>query len=267
MVVTPKDDTLLKKYLFLILKNSDLSQVVTGAAQPQITRTNLEPFHIPLPPKDIQEKIINEIETLEILEKESKEKIEIFKNEIFTVIKKNSISGRILDLCTISKRKIEPQSYKEKEFVYLGLEHIESNTGKLISKNIEFGGNIQSSKSCFVKSNILYGKLRPYLNKVVIADCDGICSTDILVLESKVPLLLKYILLSKEFVDEATLLMAGISLPRIRVESFLNIEVPIPQEQQEIVKQIEEIENKIQNIEKKLKILPIKKEEIFEKYL
>lgn len=105
------------------------------------------------------------------------------------------------------------------------------------------------------------------MNKVVIADCDGICSTDILVLESKVPLLLKYILLSKEFVDEATLLMAGISLPRIRVESFLNIEVPIPQEQQEIVKQIEEIENKIQNIENELKNLPTKKEEILNKYL
>jgi hypothetical protein len=78
------------------------------------------------------------------------------------------------------------------KYLYLGLEHIESNTGNFIT-NIEVGKNILSSKNVFHKGDVLYGKLRPYLNKVVIATDDGICSTDILVLKTKMPKILKYV--------------------------------------------------------------------------
>ena len=63
MVVHPKENSgLLKEYLFYFLINSDLSSVITGAAQPQITRENLSPFKIPLPPLEIQKQIVEELD-------------------------------------------------------------------------------------------------------------------------------------------------------------------------------------------------------------
>lgn len=62
MVVKPKENNLNKAYLFYLLKNTDLSSVITGAAQPQITGAALKPFKIPLPPLEIQEQIVEQID-------------------------------------------------------------------------------------------------------------------------------------------------------------------------------------------------------------
>lgn len=62
MVVTPKADSILKDFLFHILKHTDLSATISGSAQPQITRQNLAPFEIPLPPLEVQREIVAEIE-------------------------------------------------------------------------------------------------------------------------------------------------------------------------------------------------------------
>ena len=177
--------------------------------------------------------------------------------------------GKVSDLCMVSKEKINPQNAKKQEFYYLGLEHIKSNTGKISYKNIETGNNIQSTKNVFKKSDILYGKLRPYLNKVALVDFDGICSTDIIVLKSDIPLILKYILLSDNFVEETSSLMRGVSLPRINIESFLKIKVtyPVFKKQKEIVSKIEIIEKEISKKEKELKSIPKKKEDVLNKYL
>jgi type I restriction enzyme M protein len=62
MVVTPKSDAIDKRYLFHILNGSELTSVISGAAQPQITGTALKPFKIPLPPIDVQKQIVDELD-------------------------------------------------------------------------------------------------------------------------------------------------------------------------------------------------------------
>ncbi|MGI5870295.1 MAG: N-6 DNA methylase [Kiritimatiellia bacterium] len=63
MVVHPKDEKVLnQRYLYFVLESSDLSKTITGAAQPQITRASLSPFKIPLPPLEIQDQIVGELE-------------------------------------------------------------------------------------------------------------------------------------------------------------------------------------------------------------
>ena len=61
MVVKPKDDRLDKKFLYFFLRNTDLSSVITGAAQPQITGAALKPFKIPLPPIEVQNELVERI--------------------------------------------------------------------------------------------------------------------------------------------------------------------------------------------------------------
>lgn len=65
MVAQPRDDRIDRKYLYHLLRHTDLSSVVTGAAQPQITRQSLAPFPIPVPPLAIQHAIVADIEAQE----------------------------------------------------------------------------------------------------------------------------------------------------------------------------------------------------------
>ena len=62
MVIKPKENNLNKRYLYFLLRDTDLSSVITGAAQPQITGSALKPFLIPLPPLEIQEQIVAELD-------------------------------------------------------------------------------------------------------------------------------------------------------------------------------------------------------------
>lgn len=75
-----------------------------------------------------------------------------------------------------SSKQIEGSQITPSTWV-LDLEDIEKNSGKLLQK--KYGTKTTSNKSCFRKGDVLYGKLRPYLNKVLIADEDGCCSTEI----------------------------------------------------------------------------------------
>jgi len=61
MVVKPKDN-LDKNFLFYFLRNTNLKGVISGSAQPQITRASLSPFKIPLPPIEVQKEIVEQIE-------------------------------------------------------------------------------------------------------------------------------------------------------------------------------------------------------------
>mgnify|MGYP000476023924 CR=1 FL=1 len=63
MVCKPHNDAkVLKMYLYNFLRFSDVSSVITGSAQPQITRTNISDFQIPLPPLEVQQEIVDELE-------------------------------------------------------------------------------------------------------------------------------------------------------------------------------------------------------------
>ena len=74
--------------------------------------------------------------------------------------------------------KVEPINIPENAWM-LELEDIEKDTSKLL-KRLSFSERLsKSTKNYFKKGDVLYGKLRPYLNKVIIADQDGFCTTEI----------------------------------------------------------------------------------------
>ena len=115
----------------------------------------------------------------------------------------------------------------------------------------------------------MYGKLRPYLNKVALVAFEGICSTDILVLKSKSPLILKYILLSDNFVEQTSALMRGVSLPRIKTDAFLQLQISIPpfHEHKRTISKIDKIEAQITELEKSIEEIPQQKDAVLKKYL
>ncbi|HKI33401.1 MAG TPA: hypothetical protein VKA46_16220 [Gemmataceae bacterium] len=87
------------------------------------------------------------------------------------------VSVHLGELVSPSSEKVEPGESPNAR--YLSLEHIEPHTGRIIDHG--HGSDVKSTKTVFRTGDVLYGKLRPYLNKVTVAEFDGICSTDILV--------------------------------------------------------------------------------------
>lgn len=112
---------------------------------------------------------------------------------------------------------------------YIGLEHIERDTHRL--KGQGASSDTTSMKSVFRVGDILYGRLRPNLNKIVIAAFDGLCSTDILVLRPTKLIDGRYLLQlmsTREFLDYAISRAKGINLPRLSVQAIMAYACPVP---------------------------------------
>lgn len=121
--------------------------------------------------------------------------------------------------------------------VYVGLEHIDSGAFRLDRHG--HPNDVTSAKNRFQHDDILYGKLRPYLDKAVIAECDGICSTDILVFRAKSqvnPVFVLGQIHSAAFQAHATATTKGVNHPRTSWNGLASFEcfAPRPPEQQKI---------------------------------
>lgn len=111
---------------------------------------------------------------------------------------------------------------------YVGLENITQNTGAYIETS---GAKVVegSTSSVFQRGDLLYGKLRPYLKKVWLADFSGTCSTEFLVLSPKCnPFFLKAHLLGEDVTDIACGMSEGTRMPRTDWHTIGNIDIMCP---------------------------------------
>ena len=98
----------------------------------------------------------------------------------------------------------------------------------------------KSNKSVFKKGWVLYSKLRPYLNKVIIADEDGICTTEIIPIntnKAKIPIISEYLqiyLMSPYFLSYANQVAHGVKMPRIGTKDAKEALIPIPPIEEQI---------------------------------
>ena len=100
----------------------------------------------------------------------------------------------------------------------LDLEDIEKDTGTVLKKVTKDQRNSVSTKHKFHSGQVLYNKLRPYLNKVVLSDADGYCTSEILPLEFKncvLPEYARYYLMSGTFIAYANHCSYGVKMPRL----------------------------------------------------
>jgi type I restriction enzyme S subunit len=158
---------------------------------------------------------------------------------------------RVGELIEPNKETVDPK--KIKRMPYIGLEHIEKDKGKLLG----YGNSneVKSTKTLFHKGDLLYGKLRPYLNKAIVSDIEGICSTDILVFPSNQFILNKFLLfrfLYSDFSNYVTQRMSGVQHPRINFGSLSEFILAIPPylEQYKIVEKMENHLSVVDQLEK-----------------
>ena len=171
--------------------------------------------------------------------------VQCIDEEIPFEIPENWVWVRLGTIVDFSKSQSLPSSSIKESTWVLDLEDIEKDSGKLLRKKRMKDVLSKSDKHIFYKGNVLYSKLRPYLNKVIIADEDGACTTEILAFDFGY-IFNKYaqlFLMSPFFVDYATADSYGIKMPRLGSKKGNNALFPIPplREQQRIVEKIEQL--------------------------
>ncbi|MDC0885703.1 restriction endonuclease subunit S [Nitrosopumilus sp.] len=143
--------------------------------------------------------------------------------------------------------EVRQQTKVDSKF-YVGLEHIEKDTGNLLTND-----NVEkyTTNKVFCQNDVLYGKLRPLLHKVWFAETDGYCSTDIYPLVSKTNIdnrFLFYSILSWRFFSYSVSTITGANLPRTKWKDIKNFNIPLPPlpEQKQIVSILSNIDTQIQ---------------------
>ena len=134
---------------------------------------------------------------------------------------------QLKEAASLRRENVNPKDNLSLSFV--GLEHIDSGESKL--KRWGDASGMKSAKSHFYPNDVLYGKLRSYLDKAVIAEMEGICSTDILVItaNSKIaPRFLVYLLHCQSFINHAVSTSTGISHPRTSWNSLGKFTFALP---------------------------------------
>jgi len=278
-----KDKRLYNKYFYFLLRSPFIeNQIKTqqkGGTQKFVTLKILRSLKIPLPPLSIQQKIADILDEADKLRQLNKQLIStydaltqsLFLVEMFgdpVTNPKGWEKKALKELCDFDKVSVKPEDIKEGE-TYIGLESIKKETGEISEKFIVKSGEIKSNKFWFNNEYILYGKLRPYLNKVANPTFEGVCSTDIIPIKPIDDMSSKEFIISLmrgswfvAFADERS---SGANLPRIspkEVEKYNAIKPPI-QLQNQFSEHIQLIEQQKQQAKEALQ----KSEDLFNSLL
>lgn len=282
------------EYLYWYLKSIKhiLEAKASGTTFLELSTKKAGEVEIPLPPINEQQRIVNRIESLFVKLDRAKELIENtlaqFEQNKMAILhkaftgeltakwrKENNIDLSSWKKCELKevfkvvKDKYNPQT--ENQIVnYIGLENIETSKG-IISKNNS--SEVKSIKTKFKKDDVLYGKLRPYLNKHDVVNFDGICSTDILVFrfnDINTAKYINYYFNLPMFIQYAVENSSGINLPRVSEKTISKYKISLPtiEEQQEIVNILDNLlakYNKIKNLEQQLEKIELLKKAILAK--
>lgn len=207
--------------------SAQINEVTTGTTRRRVSRANLGNVLVPCPSLEAQRQFVA------ISQQADKSKfvgfksrfIEMFGNPITNP--KGWKTSKIKDVAPESPSK---ESVDGRVWL-LNLDMIESNTGKVIEKVYEDSENALSVQP-FDEGNVLFSKLRPYLNKVVIPDEPGLATTELVPLRPKGDILnkifLSHLLRGDQFVNFANDIAGGTKMPRMPLSELRKFECILP---------------------------------------
>jgi type I restriction enzyme S subunit len=238
------DKTLYNWYLayWLNSKVGLIKSLSSGTTFKEISKTTIRNLDIPLPPLEEQKQIaalFQSIETAtEQVDGQEKNLKALQKTLVNGLLSKEPVFGNLLNSknCTATSfgeiaecDKKYPEHEKEVER-FVGLEWIEADNFQLQGWGEIANGTTFSKR--FVKGDVLFGKRRAYLKKVAVADFDGICSGDILVIRAKAKKMLQgllpYYISADAFIQHAVSTSAGSLSPRTKWKDLAELQVSIP---------------------------------------
>jgi type I restriction enzyme M protein len=269
MVIKPKENNLNKRYLFFLLRSTDLSSVITGAAQPQITGSALKPFLIPLPPLEIQGQIVAELDGYTKIIEGAKQIVRNWKPKIDIDPAWEKVKlGEVCEIYGGGTPSRTEEKYWGGAIPWLSARYFSDDHRIKGSEMItELGLKNSSSKIAPKGSTILITRVS--VGKFAIADQDYAINQDLTALESKGGNLdAKYLWLVSEIVakkikDNAV----GVGVTGVTRDFVVNQEIPLPSHavQKQIVEKIEAERAHVESANKLIAIYEQKTKEVISK--
>ena len=228
-------DDLDNRFLYFATREKDFWPR-RGGAQPFIPQGDARNCSIPLPPICLQRKFV------EIAEQADKSEFVGCKSQFIEMFGNPVTNYKKWETQPIQEIAPEKPSndLQEGNVWLLNLDMIEPNTGHIIEK-VYVDSKELLSVSPFDEGNVLFSKLRPYLNKVVIPNGKGYATTELLPLRPNGKKLnrtfFSYLLRSDEFVTYANSIATGTKMPRMPLTSLRKFECILPpmEQQQQFV--------------------------------
>lgn len=278
-VFRANSDELLPGYLFSFLNRGEIrslaEKAMTGSSgHRRVPESFYADLRIPVPSLDVQRQIIAEFEAVDkAVEQANASILQQAQASIANLLDAcaGASSDKLLNVARRVSDNIDPQQ-QTGEVNYIGLENIESQTGRLVGVVRNTYSSIKSAKTRFQPGDVLYGKLRPNLNKVYLAREDGVCSTDIYVLRfASLDLAILYaeVLRSPAFNRQVLTTVSGQQLPRTNWSSMGGLLIPLFSIEQKtaLLAAIRESEFAVAQAQTIIDAAPARKQAILQKYL
>lgn len=275
-ILRQKTDTVLMKYLWMVLASAPYREILgQGSTGSNINNLGgvLGGFKIPLPPLDIQQMMVDSFVRIEAEEQKldkqigkAKEKISALSKECY---QKATNLDKLKKAVRYATERVDTSTLNKEN--YIGVDNLlPAVNGKRPSDYVPSSGTVIA----YHQKDILLSNIRPYLKKAWLADNDGGCSGDVLVLQvDRTIALPEYVFLhvsSDQFFEfEMQNIGSNVKMPRADKKKVLDYPIPLLElkEQERIVKQLLKHETEIARLKTRLGEVISEKESVMRKYL
>jgi type I restriction enzyme S subunit len=244
LVLSPRHDQIYSDFFYYLLGSelvySDFKKLAAGAVVKNLNSELVRGVQIPLPPLDEQKRIAAILDAADALRAKRRQSIaqldaliqstflDLFGDPVTNPMGWEKIA--LKNAAPAQPARLPALSHGDTWL--LNLDQIESHSGKILSKVMAELSTAGSSTHAFDTGNVLYSKLRPYLNKVVCPDSFGIATTELVPLRPNPKQLdrqyLTNYLRSKSFVSWISSQVAGAKMPRVSMKVFWDHEISLP---------------------------------------
>lgn len=240
-VVRPRniDASYLSHFFNSSYYRNTISKIAQGASINNIRNEHLDNLDINVPTPSEQKRIAERLDKVQELiakQKEQIAKLDLLIKSRFLDMFGDPISNPKKWPCQ-SLSNVAPKQSRKVAAVssavwLLNLDQIEGNNGRVIKKERLDSSELGNSILPFYSGEVLYSKLRPYLNKVVLADEDGFCTTELLPLHPQKEicnaLFLAHLLRQQSVVVVLSIRVVGAKMPRVDLTTLRNLLIPLP---------------------------------------
>lgn len=253
-VLSPISKRINLYYLLHYLNFCDLSSFLKGATRPKLNQGDMRKIPVLLPSPDnyalsldIQNRLVFRLDSIfsELSEAlRLHEKIVADTNRLMESVLADNMPNPenelfegwgaipLSELAKEESNQIIPSQFPSETFNYWGLDAISESQITEPPPNYILGSEIKSTCVAFSEKHVLYSKLRPYLNKVIVPSISGIGSTEWIVYEPNPNIIrreyLAFVMRTKWFVNLASGSSYGARMPRANKSVLRTTKIPIP---------------------------------------
>lgn len=241
-IIRAADEDVYLPYIKLILTSpivkEQFEKKKQGVAQLNLSLKDIAEISIPLPGKEKQIELAELFEKVNgIISKRNRELMSLDSLikarfvELFGLPVSNTKGWKTEQMNDVAPTVNYTGDFDDEVWL-LNLDMVESQTGRILDYLIVSEEEVGNSTCTFDTSNVLYSKLRPYLNKVVIPNRCGYATSELVPLQPVASKInreyLAFLLRSDEFVNMINEKVAGAKMPRVSMSDFRKFDVPIP---------------------------------------